>query len=117
MPNIFFIDNLSLTFLKFKAVPKVDAFAAGGISIPCILLAVAALVVSTEMNHRQQADTPQTWACKWKGLAGPKDTPSNSSNGNFGSLCSESVRNTVKSWSRAILIRLRNSHTGAWLLC
>ena len=70
---------------------KINAFAAGGISIPCILLAVGAIVVSTQINRRQHADSPQTWACKWKALQGPMDTPHNSSNGDFGSLCSESV--------------------------
>jgi hypothetical protein len=59
--------------------------------VPCILLSVAAIVVSTQINHRQNTDTPQTWACKYKSLQGPKDTAQNSSNGDFGSLCSESV--------------------------
>ena len=82
-----------LIVLQFKAAPKLDAFAAGGISIPCILLAIAAIVVSTQINHRDQADTVQTWACKWKGVKAKNTAPQNLSNDDFETLCLESVRN------------------------
>jgi len=82
---------MAMSFIpRFKAVPKAGAFAAGGISLPCILLAIAALVVSTEINHRQNADTIQTWACRWKGTPGGNDTPNYLSDGDFESICTGS---------------------------
>ena len=76
---------------------KMEALTAGGISVPCILLAVAAIVVSTQMNRRENADTLQTWACKYKGINGTAATPKGISNGDFGSLCSQSVRRWIDS--------------------
>lgn len=87
---------LNLVFLilffvpRFKFLPKADALIAGGLSIPCILLSVGAIVVSTQINSRKNADTIQTWACRWKSVFGDHSTPSSVSNGDFGALCTES---------------------------
>jgi len=89
--NVVFLTLTLVAKSKFSGFSKVSIFAAIGVSVSSILLAVSSIVLSNQLDHHlSTGDTIKSWACKWSSTASTQNVSSDLSNNDFESLCRQS---------------------------
>jgi len=89
--NVVFLILTVVGKTKFSGLSKLSIFAAIGVSVSSILLAISSIVFTNQLNqHLSTTNTIKTWVCKWSNTTSAQDVPAEMSNTHFETLCRQS---------------------------